>query len=83
MSNPKPKTKRLRIFAGPNGFGKSTLANNLKRKIAIGVFVNADEIELDFINKGHLSLHKYKLRVDTEHLQAYVKCNTIIEFNWN
>ena len=38
--------KRLRIFAGPNGSGKATLYRDLKDKIQLYDFINADEIEL-------------------------------------
>ena len=56
----KRPTKRLRIFAGPNGSGKSTLAEYLKnhknKKIKLGIFVNADEIEEDFKKNDSISL---------------------------
>ena len=38
--------KRLRIFAGPNGSGKTMLYRDLKDKIQLYDFINADEIEL-------------------------------------
>jgi hypothetical protein len=37
--------KRLRVFAGPNGSGKTTIINSLKSEIPFGVYVNADDIE--------------------------------------
>lgn len=43
--------KRIRIFAGPNGSGKTSLFTSFKSKFDPGIFVNADEIE-------------YKLRVN-------------------
>ncbi|RLD52006.1 MAG: zeta toxin, partial [Bacteroidetes bacterium] len=68
-------TKRLRIFAGPNGSGKSTLAKNLPlNKFSLGVFVNADEIEVEFKNRGFLSLFKYyKFKSTTEELREYIR----------
>lgn len=69
-SNP---TKRLRIFAGPNGSGKSTLAKNLpERKISLGVFVNADEIEKEFRENGFLSLNNYRLASTTKDLRSSI-----------
>ncbi len=57
-------SKRIRIFAGPNGSGKSTLADNLKqhsdKRIKLGVFVNADEIEKALKEKG-LLLNDYDI----------------------
>ena len=37
--------KRMRVFAGPNGSGKTTIINSLKSEIGFGVYVNADDIE--------------------------------------
>jgi predicted ABC-type ATPase len=40
-------TKRMRVFAGPNGSGKTTIFKGalLDNKVNLGVYVNADEIE--------------------------------------
>lgn len=37
--------KRMRVFAGPNGSGKTTIINDLRNKIPFGVYVNADDIQ--------------------------------------
>lgn len=69
-------SKRLRIFAGPNGSGKSTLAAELptKEKFKIGVFVNADEIERDFLTIGYLSLFKYyRFESTTAILRSFIR----------
>ena len=51
-----PAQPRLRVLAGPNGSGKSTIQSELKPEW-IGVFVNADEIELTLKQSGgNLSL---------------------------
>ena len=44
--------KRMRIFAGPNGSGKTTIFKALlnEEKIGLGVYVNADDIELMILN---------------------------------
>jgi predicted ABC-type ATPase len=36
--------KRMRVFAGPNGSGKTTIFKGIlsKEKIQLGVYVNAD-----------------------------------------
>ncbi len=44
--------KRMRIFAGPNGSGKTSIINRLKDKISFGNYINADDIEFDLINKA-------------------------------
>jgi predicted ABC-type ATPase len=42
-------TPRLRMFAGPNGSGKTTIKSVLNRKL-LGIYINPDEIEAE-INK--------------------------------
>ena len=39
--------KRMRVFAGPNGSGKTTIFKGIlsENKVQLGVYVNADEIE--------------------------------------
>jgi predicted ABC-type ATPase len=72
----KSSQKRLRIFAGPNGSGKSLLSKALKnpadKRIKIGVFVNADEIEKSIAEKGFLELKTYKISAVTKELQLYI-----------
>lgn len=74
--------KRLRIFAGPNGSGKSVLSDVLKnhknKKIKIGVFVNADEIEHAYHQYGFIDLKKYKLKFTIEELRAALEKNGLI-----
>lgn len=35
----------MRVFAGPNGSGKTTIIKSLQGEIGFGVYVNADDIE--------------------------------------
>lgn len=37
-------TKRMRIFAGPNGSGKTTIVRSLQAEISFGVYVNTPMI---------------------------------------
>ncbi|WEK36586.1 MAG: hypothetical protein P0Y53_03655 [Candidatus Pseudobacter hemicellulosilyticus] len=46
------KSKRLRVMAGPNGSGKSTVLRLVRNNFYSGPFVNADEIEKSFKEKG-------------------------------
>ncbi len=48
------KNKRLRVIAGPNGTGKTTLYFFLKDKISTGIWLNADEILDQFTRKGFI-----------------------------
>jgi len=70
--------KRLRIFAGPNGSGKSTFikyfpsAPNLK----LGVYVNADDIEQEFKEKGIVDLSVFKCDFTTLQIREYFKSSS-------
>lgn len=67
--------KRLRVFAGPNGSGKTTIINNLKNEIQFGVYVNADDIEKILLKKGFLLLNDYKVSITTNEVQAFLKAS--------
>ena len=56
-------TKRMRVFAGPNGSGKTTIINNLKAEIPFGVYVNADDIEGLLKQSGVLLFSTYQLNI--------------------
>ena len=51
--------KRLRILAGPNGSGKTSIYRGLRDKFNWGVFVNADEIEKALRECAELNLSAY------------------------
>ncbi len=40
--------KKLRVFAGTNGSGKTTIINEIRNKYNVGSFVNADIIQGGF-----------------------------------
>ncbi|MCW3090017.1 MAG: hypothetical protein JWP81_1086 [Ferruginibacter sp.] len=66
-----PVTKRVRVFAGPNGSGKTTIINELRDKFSFGVYVNADDIEKALINNGSLDLLPYKIKTTTLKLRKF------------
>ena len=62
--------KRLRIFAGPNGSGKSTLVKIvLDLQINLGVYVNADEIKIEFDQQHFIDFNRFSVTLDIEHLK--------------
>ena len=68
--------KRVRIVAGPNGSGKTTIINHLKNKISFGVYVNADEIEKTLIETRTLNFSLFSIYPTTYQLQhLFVKVN--------
>lgn len=54
-------TKRLRIFCGPNSFGKSTLFLEFIKKFNSGLFVNSDNIESEISEKKILDQSSFNL----------------------
>ncbi len=76
------KTKRLRIFAGPNGSGKSTLIeafkNNKDSRIKLGIVVNADEIEKNFIENGFIDFSDYQLNISKNSFIGFVSTSGLI-----
>lgn len=55
--------KRLRMFAGPNGPGKSTVFNEIKSdyNFDLGIYLNADEIEKKLQRKNLINISDYNL----------------------
>lgn len=51
--------KRIRILAGPNGSGKTSIYKDLRDEFNWGVFVNADLIEQSLRKDGELNLSAY------------------------
>lgn len=58
----KYKIPRLRMFAGPNGSGKSTIKNKLPKQL-LGVYLNADDIELEINQTGQFNFSAYQAQV--------------------
>lgn len=68
--------KRIRVFAGPNGSGKTTIVNDLRLKYSYGVYVNADDIEAELKSKGNFFFDKYKLNVEEKNLQDFFRLSS-------
>jgi predicted ABC-type ATPase len=65
---PKSVTPRLRIFAGPNGSGKTSLVRNFPKAIKLGVLVNADDIEKELNQTNELALKPYGISINAKSL---------------
>jgi predicted ABC-type ATPase len=59
---------RVRIFAGPNGSGKTSLYTEISKTYHSGSFINADEIEKILKSKGLIDLTELGLKVTTQDL---------------
>ncbi len=66
-------SKRMRVFAGPNGSGKTTIFKGLleDEKIQLGVYVNADEIEQTLSKTNTLFFGNYGLEVSQEEVSLF------------
>lgn len=65
--------KRMRVFAGPNGSGKTTIITDLKDQIPFGAYVNADDIEKTLFEYGALDLNAYSFFANTDELQDHFR----------
>lgn len=72
----KQDSKRLRMIAGPNGSGKSTIINQLSSQFNTGVYLNADDLEKEFNEKGYINLDIYNLK-DTDSFKSFVENHTL------
>lgn len=62
-----PKNQKLRMFAGPNGGGKTTLAETIHKKYAdIGYFINADKVAQLFSKWTFLDLNQFSPVIITQ-----------------
>lgn len=66
-------SKKIRIFAGPNGSGKTSLFNRIAEyyHYNIGIFVNPDIIEFKIKNDGKLLFSDFKMEVADSELNDF------------
>lgn len=65
--------KRLRIFAGPNGSGKTTILKKLINEIPLGIYINADDIEKSLKQANCLIFDIFQLNVEENIIREYFK----------
>jgi predicted ABC-type ATPase len=79
----KKKILRLRVFAGPNGSGKTTVLKFIRglkidgRKIDLGHYVNADDIAED-LDKTGISFEKYSIKTTRGEFVDYALASGLI-----
>lgn len=61
----KGANRRIRLFAGPNGSGKTTIIKAVrgKNKISLYSYINADDIELQLKSTGRLLLKTFNVAI--------------------
>lgn len=69
--------KRIRIFAGPNGSGKTTIINEIKSIVNLGVYVNADDIEKEILENNFLNLEKYQIEINNNKINLHFKASKL------
>lgn len=62
---------RVRIYAGSNGSGKSSLYKVISKEYISGIFVNADEIEKQLKTIGFVDLTEFNLKVDANQFEQF------------
>lgn len=74
-------SKKIRIFAGPNGSGKTSLFNRIQQHYHynIGIFINPDIVESVIKEKGELPFSDFKIDVANEELLDFFQKSTLAE----
>lgn len=63
---------RIRLFAGPNGSGKTSLYYKISKTYNSGIFINADEIEKILLTKGLIDLSEFGLKITQKDLEIFL-----------
>ena len=68
----------MRVFAGPNGSGKTTIFKGILKdsNINLGVYVNADEIEVILNDSSPLDFGLFQIQVSNEQFRVFFKRST-------
>jgi predicted ABC-type ATPase len=67
-------SKRMRIFAGPNGSGKTTIFKEiLADKVNLGVYVNADDIQAALEMDKQLDFARFQLTISNEQIRNFFR----------
>lgn len=73
--------KRLRLFAGPNGSGKSSIIKiiNEQLNLNLGVYLNADDLEVKLNKESQINLSEYGLtNISSDEFSSFVSKHSII-----
>lgn len=65
----------MRIFAGPNGSGKTTIFKGIleENKVNLGVYINADEIEYSLNKDKKIDFSNFEILINQGTIQAFFK----------
>lgn len=62
----------MRVFAGPNGSGRSTIIKEIQKFVTTGPYINADDIEKSCREKGFVNLADYGLEANQDHFNSFI-----------
>lgn len=68
--------KRMRVFAGPNGSGKTSTIKLLQGIIPFGIYVNADDIERMLVEAKVVLFDTYQLEISEAEIHNFFKTST-------
>lgn len=65
----------MRIFAGPNGSGKTTIFKGILKEsnVNLGVYVNADEIEATLRKSAILDFSNFQIQITNEQIKEFFR----------
>ncbi len=65
----------MRVFAGPNGSGKTTMFKRMltETKVNLGIYVNADEIEVSLKKNKQINLSIFNIMISDEVVKDFFK----------
>tara|TARA_R100000789_G_scaffold3086_3_gene6770 strand:+ start:10024 stop:10791 length:768 start_codon:yes stop_codon:yes gene_type:complete len=79
---PKAEIPRLRMFAGPNGSGKTTIKNGLNFPSSwFGIYINPDELEMSIRTNSEISLESFNLSFTEDELKSFFKTSPLLIMN--
>ena len=70
---------KFRLFAGPNGSGKTSLFESLKRRgiIHTELYINADRIERELKDSLNFNFNAYRIKVSQQDFLNHIKKSTL------
>ncbi len=68
---------RLRMFAGPNGSGNSTIKSVIRPEL-LGIYINPDEIEKEIAQRDFLNLKNYGIESTEEEILPFFRESTLL-----
>ena len=67
--------KRMRVFAGPNGSGKTTIFKGIlaENRVQLGIYVNADDIEKTLSQTNFIDFSNYQLTLKEQEVKHFFR----------